>query len=130
MQTLSEISMAILTNVCFLSIQLLLVCAWFSWRNGRWTNVTESLLGWGDILFLTSIAFGLSVFSFLFFYIISLAIISTYWAALQAIRKNDNLKVPLAGLQALLLALILSGDWWLFHVNLTNDDWAFKMISQ
>jgi len=117
----------VMTNICFLGIQLLLVSAWFSLRNGKWTNITTSLLGWGDILFLACIAFGLPVFSFLAFYLVSLTAIAICWAVLRGIRRVGD--IPLAGLQALLLAFVLSGDWWVFHADITNDEWMLKLIT-
>lgn len=120
---------SLLVNIGFLTIQFFLVCAWFTFRNRKWTNISSELLGWGDILFLLSVAVGLSVSGFMFFYIISLAIVCLYWMVIKVIGKNDKL-VPLAGLQALLLAIVLSGDWWLFHVDLTDDSWMLKMIGK
>lgn len=127
-EALDDIWPSVLVNIGFLGIQLVLISAWFSFRKREWTNITRDLLGWGDILFLVSIAFGLSVFSFLVFFTASLALIALLWAAFRAVSKKSNRLVPLAGLQALLLALILSGDWWLFHTDLAGDEWLFKLI--
>lgn len=126
----TEIRLVLLINFCFLSVQFFLVSAWFSLRNRKWINITNGLLGWGDILFAISLAFGLSVFSFVYFHILSLVLVSAGWAAWRILRKGNDQQVPLAGLQAILLAVILSADWWYFHWNLTQDDWAFKLIGQ
>ena len=127
MQGAADTWPSVLVNIGFLVIQFFLVCAWFTLHNGKWTNITVDLLGWGDVLFLLSIAFGLSVFSFLSFYILSLTIICFYWISIRAVGES-NKQVPLAGLQALLLFMVLSADWWLLLVDFTGDDWAFKLM--
>jgi hypothetical protein len=129
MQGAADTWPSVLVNIGFLVIQFFLVCAWFTLRNGKWTNITVELLGWGDVLFLLSAALGLSVFSFLLFYILSLTVICIYWLLIKAL-GNSNKQVPLAGLQALLLSIFLSGDWWLFQIGLTGDDWVFKILEQ
>ncbi|MGY3214538.1 hypothetical protein [Mucilaginibacter sp. HD30] len=128
-QGISNTLPSIIVNISFLAIQYVLVCAWFSVRNKKWTNITAGLLGWGDVLFLLSSAFGLSVFSLLSFYIASLTVVCLYWIVIKAHGK-DNKYVPLAGLQALLLALVFLGDWWFFHIDLTGDNWVFEAIGQ
>src|SRR5258707_3905758 len=61
----------VLINLSFLLLQFMLVSLYFSIKNQRWIIITTNLLGWGDILFLLSITFYLSVLNFLFFYVIS-----------------------------------------------------------
>lgn len=129
MQRAADTWPSVLVNMGFLAIQFFSVCGWFTLRNGKWTNITVELLGWGDVWFLLSVAFGLSVFSFLFFYIVSLIIVCVY-GALTGASGGRNRQVPLAGLQALLLSLVLSADWWLFHAGLTGDEWMFKMLER
>jgi hypothetical protein len=118
-----------LINMGFLLLQFLLVSAYFSVKNSGWTNITASMLGWGDILFLLSIAFYLSVLNFLFFYIASLVIILLYWLSLRAFSAKKNKHIPLAGLQALLFAVFLTTDWWIKPVNITSDDWLLRIIT-
>lgn len=113
-------------NLLLLAGQLLLISIYFSLKKGRWINITGNLLGWGDILFLISIAFYLSVLNFLFFYVSSLIIVLSVWLIWQLVEKNK--KIPLAGLQALFFAVFLASDWWLGLIDLTSDDWLLKLI--
>ena len=115
-------------NLLFLGLQLLIVSVWFSLRQGHWVDVTAKLIGWGDVLFLAAIAFYLSVLNFLFFYIGSLVIVLVLWLGIQFFISEKNKQIPLAGLQAFAFALFLSSDWWLMHINVTDDYWLQKLL--
>ena len=90
--------------------------------------ITTNLLGWGDILFLLSISFYLSVLNFLFFYIVSLVGALLIWVTWQAVSKEKNKQIPLAGLQALIFTVFLAGDWWFNSFTLTDDAWLLHLI--
>jgi hypothetical protein len=120
----------VLINIGFLSLQFLIVSAYFSIKNGHWINITADLLGWGDILFLLSIAFYLSVLNFLLFYIVSLVGVLLSWLAWLALSPGKDKHIPLAGLQALLFGLFLTTAWWIKPVNLTSDDWLLQLINK
>lgn len=117
----------VLINIGFLLLQLLLVSAYFSVKQGRWVNITEELLGWGDILFLLSIAFYLSVLNYLFFYLSSLLSVLLFWLIFSP--KQDK-HIPLAGLQALIFSFFLITAWWIRPVNVTSDDWLLQLIAR
>jgi hypothetical protein len=117
-------------NLGFLFLQFLLVSLYFSVKNKKWVIITTSLLGWGDILFLVSIAFYLSVLNFLFFYIVSLIAVLTIWLLWQFVSKEKNKQIPLAGLQALIFTVFLASDWWLKSFDLTNDAWLLHLITK
>ena len=127
-QQITELWQPVLFNMGFLTIQMLIVSAWFSFKNRRWVNVTAQFIGWGDILLLISIAFYLSFLNFLFFYIASLIIVLSIWLILPAVFKLKNKHIPLAGLQALALILYLASDWWFIHMNVTNDYWLQQFL--
>lgn len=119
-----------LFNLGFVLLQLLLVTIYFSVKNKKWININEQMLGGGDILFILCICFYLSFLNFLFFYILSLLAILLSWFIWQLIRMNQQKNIPLAGLQAFLFALILSGDWWGKFYSVTNDGWLLNLISK
>jgi hypothetical protein len=127
-QSLSAIWQPTIINSGFLMLQLLLVSAWFSLKQGVWINITTKLLSWGDILFLLCTAFYLSVTSFLFFYMTSLISVLIIWFVWQLISSKKDKQIPLAGFQALLLMLFLAGDWWVLQLHITNDDWLLNLI--
>lgn len=115
-------------NVLFFSLQLAVLSAYFSLKNRRWVNITDGLLGWGDILFLLAAAVYLSVLNFLFFYVAGLIAVLLVWALHQALSKQKNNQVPLAGLQALFFIVILAADWWFKPFGLTGDAWLLNLI--
>lgn len=127
-RSFSDILQPAWMNYSFLAIQLLLVSAYFSVKNRRWVNITAELLGWGDVLLLLSIAFYLSVLNFLFFYIISLTISLVAWLTWQLVSKRKNKQIPLAGFQAICVAVFLMSDWFWLHFNAVDDTWLLNLI--
>lgn len=115
-------------NVAFLLVQFLFLTAYFSLKKRCWVNITSGYLGWGDILFLISVAFYLSPGNYLVFYISSLTIVLLVSLLKMAISKKENNKIPLAGLQALLFAMIVIADWMLESFAITNDAWILSYL--
>lgn len=127
-QDIAEMWQPVAINVGFLIVLLLLVSAWFSLKIGRWVNISNRLLGWGDMLFLLSIAFYLSVLNFQFFYVCSLVMVLLVWIIWQQFSKIKDKQIPLAGLQAIIFSVFLASDWWYTHINITNDDWLLRIL--
>lgn len=120
----------VLINLSFLLLQFILVSLYFSIKNRKWVIITANLLGWGDILFLLSIAFYLPTLNFLFFYVVSLAAVLIIWLLWQLVSKEKSKQIPLAGLQALIFTVFLASDWWLKAIDLTNDTWLLDLITK
>ena len=116
-------------NLAFLVAQLALVSAYFSIKHKRLTDITKGLLGLGDILFITCIAFYLAVFPFIVFYITSLIVILLFWLVYQSLSKKQNQAIPLAGLQAILFAGLLTISWLKPEISLTSDDQLLNLFS-
>ena len=95
-----------------------------------WVNIMANLLGWGDVLFLISIAFYLSTLNFLLFYMVSLVGSLLIWVIWQTIYITKNKHIPLAGLQALIFTVFLAGDWGLKYFSLVNDAWLLRLITK
>jgi len=121
---------AVIFNIGFFLGQLALVTVYFSVKNKKLTNITANLLGLGDLLFILSIAFYLSIFNFLFFYIASLVVVLVFWLIWQRISSNKNNNIPLAGLQALLFIVFLLCDWWFKAISLNDDTWILNLITK
>jgi hypothetical protein len=117
-------------NVSFFLGQLILITIYFSIKNKKLINITGELLGLGDVLFILSIAFYLSVFNFLFFYIASLIAVLAFWLLWQSVSTKKHKHIPLAGLQALLFTGFLLCDWCLKMINLTDDTWILNLITK
>jgi len=128
--SLSLLWLPALINSGFVVLQLVLVTVYFSVRQKRLVNIVDRLLGLGDIFFLLSIAFYLSIINFLFFYIISLITSLFVWVIWQMIAERKTKHIPLAGLQAMLFILFLTGDWWVKLFDLTNDAWLLNLVSK
>jgi hypothetical protein len=120
----------VLINIIFLVFQFLIVTTYFSIKNRHWVNISTGLLGWGDMLFLLSIAFYLSAFNFLLFYIVSLISVLLIWLFWQLISKEKDKQIPLAGLQAFIFIVFLAGDWWCKFFDLTNDAWLLNLVAK
>jgi hypothetical protein len=121
---------SVLINVGFITVQLIFLTLYFSLKNKKWVNITARLLGLGDILFLSSIAFYLSVLNFLFFYITSLIGVLILWLIWQGVSFKKNKHIPLAGFQSLIFMLFLACDWWLRSFDLTSDTWLLNLIAK
>lgn len=125
-----EIFRTTVFNLLFIAIQILMISLYFSIKNRAWINITDNHLGWGDVLFLLSIACYLSILNFIVFYILSLTSVLVIWLMWRAIIKTKNGQIPLAGLQALIFVSCLAISWWLIPVNLTTDDWLLNLMGK
>lgn len=119
-----------LINLGFLFVQLLLLSAYISVKQKRWSLLHVKLIGLGDVLFLVSTAFYPALASFLLFYVVSLVIALALWLVWQALAERKSNAVPLAGLQAMVFILFLSTDWWGNLIDLTNDSWLVNLIAK
>jgi Flp pilus assembly protein protease CpaA len=126
-ESFGDIWPQLLVNVGLLLIILLLLTLYLLIRSGRLVNITKQHLGSGDILFLLLTACSLSVLNFLFFFVTSLVFTGLVQVVWWTINKNKH--IPLAGIQALLLILFLSSDWWYFHQEVTNDNWLLQFYT-
>lgn len=115
-------------NLLFVGLQLFLVSAYFAVRNRKWVNITKELLGLGDVLFLVSITFYLSVLNYMFFYLTSLLLIIIFWTAVRIVSKKNNRQIPLAGLQAFILIVFLITQHLSKKIELTSDTWLLHYI--
>jgi hypothetical protein len=116
----------VLINAGFVLLLLLLLCLYFFLKQGRWMNITKDYLGMADILFWGAVACYLSVLNFLFFFMISLSCIILLWLPWKQGAKNKY--IPLAGLQSLMLIVFLGGDWWHYHLRITDDQWLLRIL--
>jgi hypothetical protein len=127
-QSLYEAALCVGINLGFLVFQLILLSAYFSLRQGRWVSLTNGWLGWGDLLFLAACASYLSIFSFVAFYICSLIVVLGYWTSYRAVSGSREIRIPLAGMQALLFAILLTIDWWCCQMHVYADDWLLRYL--
>jgi len=115
--------LACLISISFLLIQYLLVSLYFYIKNKQVVKLTGGLLGWGDILFLLCAAFYFSTLNFIFFYVTSLVMTLAGWLVWQAVAENPGRRIPLAGIQAFFMAMLLIVDDFNRGIDLSSDSW-------
>lgn len=115
-------------NLGFLLLQLLTVSLWFSVKHKQWVNITSHLLGWGDILFLVSLAFYFSFLNFFAFYIISLIGVLLLWLSTRRVFFKNTNHIPLAGLQALFFLILFIATSFMPAFDLSSDSWIIHLL--
>jgi len=116
-------------NLLFLGLQFIMLTAYFSIKARCAVNITTGLLGWGDVLFLASLAFYLPVLSFVAFYLLSLVFALAAWLFWKSASGSSQKQIPLAGLQSLLLVCLLMGAWFGNGFDLSTDKWWMDYLN-
>lgn len=111
-------------GMLFLSLQLAVLWGYFSIKNKKLINLTNNYLGWGDVLFLVAISCYLSPGNYVVFYVVSLLVVLVYILLTELLSgKQRNPHIPLAGLQAALLGLLMLVDYNSPKFMLYDDSW-------
>lgn len=114
-------------NVLFILVQLLFLMFYFSVKHSRLINITDTFIGWGDILFLLNLCFLLPPVNFILFYLLSLILIVFGYIIYTKIRRTTS-SIPLAGLQALLFVILFLLDLRSSNSNLYNDSIGLEVL--
>lgn len=94
-------------NTLFIGLQIIFLSIYFMVKKGKWVNIFKGYFGLGDLLLLLSICVYFNLKSFIWFYLISLLII----ISISILNRNKHeIKIPLAGYQALFLSFYLVLD--------------------
>ncbi|WP_256014118.1 hypothetical protein [Desertivirga xinjiangensis] len=128
-QVLAELAQTAGANICFLMSQFLLLKLYFSIKWAVRMELTEDLIGWGDILFLISIAFYFSTLNFVLFYLTSLIIVLLIWLSWSLLTNARSSQIPLAGLQAFLFCGVFITDWHNQNIDFTRDSWLLEHLA-
>jgi len=91
----------VLANSLFLIFQFGVILLYFKIKTGKWQQVMDRKLGWGDIAFLCCLALYMPFLNFFLFYAISLFLVLLVTFARKDWRDPER-GIPLAGCQALL----------------------------
>jgi hypothetical protein len=97
----------LLFNIGFIVFQLLLLSLWISIKNRKLTNIIDTYLGLGDILFFAAICNAFTSFQFLVFYVVSIVITVIGFLIYKLFSKNSSPEIPLAGSMAAVLIIFL-----------------------
>lgn len=119
---LKELFSNTITNLLILLVQIFFVSVWVSLKNRRIINITDSHIGWGDLLFLIAAAFYFSPANYFLFYVSSLVLV-LFISLPSLIKRRGQVEIPLAGLQALFLGILLTLIWTNLIPDLTEDKW-------
>ena len=114
-----------LINLAFLLLQLLLLSLYFTFKNRQIVNITSSLIGIGDILFMVCSCCFFSLPVFMIFHIGSLLASLILAICFAGLKKKG---IPLAGLQSIvLISFLLIQSIWQF--NPFDDSSILLLIS-
>lgn len=112
-------------NLGFVAIQLILLTLYFSIKARKIVNIAQQSLGWGDILFLVAVCVLLPPNTFFLFYIVSLILVVMKEIIARLVFARHSDKIPLAGLQALLLACLIVIQQLFLRLNITKEIFQF-----
>lgn len=94
-------------NLAFIVLQLTVLTAYISLKNKRLTNIIDSYLGLGDILFLMVACVAFSTMEFVVFYVAGLLFSLLAFMIYRVVRRNTSPEIPLAGLLSIAMIIQL-----------------------
>lgn len=119
----------LLINAGFISFLILSIALLVAFKHGKFINITESYLGWGDILFLISIIGFFSSLNFMFFIITGLILTLLAHQGYKYLGQPKHPRIPLAGYIALVLIVVIIIKYFSKGLNLYDDYWLYKRLS-
>ncbi|TKC09092.1 hypothetical protein [Pedobacter frigoris] len=115
-------------SLSFLLVQLFILWGYFSIKHKRAINITKDYLGWGDVLFLITIVCYLSPVNYVLFYVGSLILVLFYVITANLLSTKVSQQIPLAGLQAALLAVLMAIEIYSPTTKLYDDSWIYYLV--
>jgi hypothetical protein len=113
-------------NFGVIGIQLIVLSAYFSFKHKQYINITQLYLGWGDILFWLVLCCLFSPLNFIVFYMLSLCL-AIVCSVLIPVFHARGARIPLAGLQALVLFVCLAFAHYK-EIALRNDELILEWL--
>lgn len=117
-----------LINLSFIIIQLIILTAYMSIKNKKVTNIINTYLGIGDVLFFITLTVAFSPVSFIAFYILSLMITLLFYIFYKIIFKNASTQIPLAGGQSICFLIAMLCSLFTTEINFYNDDYLVGFL--
>jgi len=117
----------IVINIGFILLVFALLTLWFSLLHGRPLNLFKEHLGLGDVLFLLCLSVYFTPANFFLFYLCSLILICIGTGFYFLIRKAEQFTVPLAGLQGMILMILMAGGW-MFGLEIGHIDFTKYLL--
>ena len=113
-------------NFFFVSAQLIFLTVYFSIRSAQFVNVSMRLIGWGDILFFLSAGLLFAPANYCVFYVFTLTLALFFGLLYRLVASRKNRGIPLAGIQATTLAVLLVVSMLSPGLDLTDDTWVLN----
>lgn len=117
-----------LFNIGFITVQLLVLTVYMSIKNKKLTNIVNSYLGIGDVLFFIVICVAFSSINFIFFYVVSLIFTLGGVIGYNILVKNAKKEIPLAGAMAIVMIALILINQWMPQFDFYNDDYITGLL--
>ena len=101
-----------LFNSGFVAFQLLMMMGYFTLKNRKWTNIINTYIGIGDILFFLILSLAFSPVNFIIFFLGSLLLTIGGYSIYKIFKSNVNTEIPLAGTMAIILMICVIYSCW------------------
>ncbi len=129
LQNSGVLSDKIFYNNSFIAFQLLFIWAYLSLKEHRAVNIFKGYFGLGDLLFLISISVYFSFLNYAVFYLSSLFLVIVFSLVKNMLAKKEDIKIPLAGYQAILVMICILVDEFFLKINFGSDVWLVNYLS-
>lgn len=120
----------VIINCSFVIVQLVLLTIYISFKNSKMTNIINTYLGIGDILFFIAISIAFSPLNYILFYVLSLTFTMFFFVAYKTVKKNASQEIPLAGSMAAMLILLNALSMIQPQFNYSGDILLSTFINQ
>jgi hypothetical protein len=124
--TLTDLIKNTFVNIGFICIQLLVLTIYMSVKNKKITNIVNSHLGLGDVLFFFVICVAFSPVSFIVFYLVSLLFTLLGSMIYRVNSKTTNQEIPLAGAMSGGLIVLILANFYFQQINFYADDFLIN----
>ncbi|KQR70888.1 hypothetical protein [Pedobacter sp. Leaf176] len=109
-------------NSVFVVLQVLSLSIYFSLKKGKRVNIFKGYFGLGDLCFLMAMSIYLPLLSYVLFYVGSLLLVILVTVFRNAFLKQNSLKIPLAGYQAICLLMLMILDYGHPGINICSEN--------
>lgn len=117
----SELLHYSIINFSFIVFQILILTVYFSIKKRKLTNIIDTYIGLGDILFFIILCISFSTINFILFFTFSTLIALIISVSIQKTRTKPFRKIPLVGLMGLIYLPLQVIAWTISDINLFCD---------
>lgn len=123
-----SLGIVIALNWCFLVLQFIFVWLYFSIKHRRYLNIFDHYIGWGDVAFFFSVAPLFSLVNYFVFVLLSLFVALIGSAVITFFSSKYSKHIPLAGISACCLFVLLLTQLSVPQINLADDTYLFLLV--